>query len=360
MNGMKCHLPPAAYRPSRTRKRAALFVLVALVATPAAAQLTTETRDVTKRGTAAAEFLSIPVGARATAMGNAFSATVDDATALYWNPAGMTALPRPTFAVEYARWLVGIDFNYAAVVVPMRFGTLGLAVTALQSPEMEVTTIDEQNGTGERFDASSYALAISYARALTDRFSIGGTAKYVTERIWHSNATALAVDVGTMFETPFRGIRLGASISNFGSRMQMSGDDLLATVDIDPNNRGNNESNRADLRTDQFNLPLTMRIGLAGEVFENDNGRLTLAVDALSPSNSEQYVNVGAEVGLLGDLVMLRGGYSELFLQDSIRSFTLGGGLRYRFGALGLAVDYAYESQQYFDGVNRFTLALEF
>lgn len=344
---------------SRTGRAVALLSLAAS-ATPALAQLSPETRDVTKRGTAAAEFLSIPVGARATGMGNAFSATVNDATALYWNPAGMTGLPRTTFAVEYAQWLVGIDFNYAAIVVPMRFGTVGLAVTALQSPDMEVTTVDEQNGTGERFDAASYALAVSYARALTDRFSIGGTAKFVTERIWHSNANSIAVDVGTMFVTPFRGIRLGASISNFGARMQMSGDDLLTTVDIDPNNRGNNESNRADLRTDSFNLPLIMRIGLAGELFRGESSRLTLAADALSPSNSEQFVNVGAEVGLLEDLVMLRGGYSELFLQDSIRSFTVGGGLRYRFGALGLAIDYAYEAQRYFDGVNRFTLALEF
>ena len=247
-----------------------MLVLLAATAVPASAQLTTETRDVTKRGTAAAEFLSIPVGARATAMGNAFSATVDDATALYWNPAGMTALPRSTVALEYAQWLVGIDFNYAAVVLPMGFGTVGFAVTALRTPDMEVTTVAEQNGTGETFDASSYALALSYARALTDRFSIGGTAKFITERIWHSNANSIAVDVGTMFETPFQGIRLGASISNFGSRMRMSGDDLLTTVDIDPNNRGNNESNRATLNTDAFNLPLTMRIGIAGEVFESE------------------------------------------------------------------------------------------
>src|SRR5690606_35408832 len=125
---------------------------------------------------------------------------------------------------------------------------------------------------------------LSFARALTDRFSIGGTAKFITERIWHSNANSIAIDVGTMFITPFRGIRLGASIANFGARMRMTGDDLLATVDIDPNNRGNNESNRATLNTDSFNLPLTMRIGLAGEIFDNESSRLTLAVDALSPS----------------------------------------------------------------------------
>jgi hypothetical protein len=326
---------------------------------PVRAQFSGETRDVTKRGTAAAEFLTIPVGARATGMGNAYSASVNDATAIFWNPAGLTALQNGTFTVEHAQWLVDIDFNFGAVVLPTNLGTFGLAVTSMQAPEMEVTTVDQQEGTGETFDAASYAFTLSYGRALTDRFSLGGSVKYITERIWHSSASSIALDVGTLFVTPFQGIRLGASISNFGSKMQMTGDDLLAVVDVDPNNHGNNESNRAELGTDAFNLPLTMRIGLAGEVFQSANSRLTLAVDALSPSNSEQYVNVGAEVGLLGDLILLRSGYSELFLQDSIHSFSVGGGLRYRFASLNLAVDYAYEAQQYFDGVNRFTFALQ-
>lgn len=338
---------------------AALLVLAAFVPT-AAAQFNDETRSVTKRGTTAAEFLSIPVGARGTAMGNAFSASVDDASSIYWNPSGLASMEKGAFTAEYATWLAEINFNYAAVVLPTAMGTFGLGVTALRSPEMEVTTVDEQMGTGERFTASSYAFSLSFGRNLTDRFALGATAKVVNERIWHSSATGIAVDIGTMFETPFRGVRLGASISNFGTKLRMSGDDLLSIIDIDPNNRGNNESNRAMLVTDGFDMPLTMRIGIAGEVFQVGGNRLTLAVDALSPNNSEQFVNAGAEIGLLGDLVMLRAGYSELFLQDSIRSFALGGGLKYRFGPLDLAFDYAYEAQKYFDGVNRFNFTLQF
>ena len=346
------------HRPWQT---ALVLALVALVAAePAAAQFGSATREVTRRGTTAAEFLSIPVGARATAMGSAITASVNDATSIYWNPAGLSSLGTGTFAVEHAQWLVDIDFNYVAVALSTGFGTVGLGVTALTTPEMEVTTVTEQDGTGETFDAASYAFALAYGRSLTDRFSIGGTVKILQERIWNSSATGLALDLGTMFVTPFRDIRLGASISNFGTKMHITGDDLLVIADIDPNNRGNNESNRAELRTDGFDLPLTMRIGLAGEVFQTASTRLTLAVDALSPNNSEQYLNLGAEIGLLGDLVMVRGGYSEIFLDNAVRSFTVGAGLRYDFASLGLALDYAYEQQEFFDGVSRFTFALGF
>ncbi|MDZ4700518.1 MAG: PorV/PorQ family protein [Rhodothermales bacterium] len=340
--------------------RLGLALLLALVATPAYAQFESLTRAVTKRGTTAADFLSIPVGARATAMGNAITASVDDATSIYWNPAGLAGIDKGAVTLEYADWLVGLDFNFLSVALPMGNGAIGIGLTSMRTPDMEVTTVDQQNGTGETFTAGSYALALSYARDLTDRFSVGGSVKVVNERIWNSSASGVAIDVGTLFITPFRGIRLGASITNFGSKMQLSGDDLLVVVDIDPNNGGNNESNRALLRTDAYDMPLTMRIGLAGEVFSNDMSRLTLAVDALNPNNSEQYINLGAELGLFNDLVMLRGGYSELLLDDALRSFTAGGGLRYGFGSLGFALDYAFETQAYFSGVNRFTFALQF
>ncbi|MEZ4702119.1 MAG: PorV/PorQ family protein [Rhodothermales bacterium] len=343
-----------------TRSCLALALLLCLGAAPAHAQFESLTRAVTKRGTTAADFLSIPVGARATAMGNAITASVDDATSIYWNPAGLAGMRQGAVTLEYADWLAGLDFNFLSVSVPMGNGAIGIGLTSMRTPDMEVTTVEQQNGTGETFTAGSYALALSYARNLTDRFSVGGSVKVINERIWNSSASGVALDIGTLFTTPFRGIRLGASITNFGSKMQLSGDDLLIVVDIDPNNEGNNESNRALLKTDPYDLPLTMRIGLAGEVFENENSRLTLAVDALNPNNSEQYVNLGAELGLFGNLVMLRGGYSELLLDDALRSFTAGGGLRYGFGGLRFALDYAFETQEYFAGVNRFTFALQF
>ncbi len=103
-----------------------------------------------------------------------------------------------------------------------------------------------------------------------------------------------------------------------------------------------------------------MRVGLATELYERQGTRVSVAVDALSPSTADQHINLGAEVGLLGGLVQIRGGFQELFMEESTRSFTVGAGLQYNFGGLNLTADYAYEAAEYFDGVNRIAVGLQF
>ncbi len=340
------------------------LLLALLVALPASAQVADPFgdagRDVNKRGSTASEFLSIPVGARATSMGNAVAATSSDATALYWNPAGLTQMRGAGLTVEYADWFSGIDFGYTAVTLPLGGGMVAASVTSMQTADIEVTTEDAQNGTGQTYTAGSYAVTLGYGRSLTDRFSIGASVKYIQERIYNSNATGLAFDVGTLFTTPFRGIRLGASISNFGDKMQISGDDLRTRVDIDPNNQGNGTGNTALLETDRYDLPLTMRIGLSGELYRSNDARLTLAFDALSPNNSEQYLNAGMEAALFGEMVFLRAGYAELLLPDAVRGLTLGGGIAYRVGPVDLEANYAYEQMKWLGDVSRVSLAIGF
>jgi len=317
---------------------------------------------VTKVGTTAAGFLNIDVGSRALGMGGAYVAVADDITAMYWNPAGVARLKTAQTAFTHTKWLADVNFNYAAVVVPLgAIGNVGANATFLTMDEMERTTIAEPEGTGEMFDAGSYAFGLSYARDLTDRFSIGFNFKYVNEKIYHSTASGAAFDIGTIFDTQYYGLKIGMSITNYGTKMQMGGRDMLIQADIDPQISGNNENINANLNTDSYDLPLMFRVGVSMDLLKGKgNSNLIVAVDALHPNDDVESVNVGAEYGF-NKMFFLRGGYKSLFASDSEEGLCLGAGFSYSVpGAGTLMLDYAYEDFGVLKDVQLFTIGLGF
>ncbi len=315
----------------------------------------------TKVGTTAAPFLGIAVGAKALAMGGAFTATADDASALYWNPAGIARTAATQAAFSRVDWLVGSTLNWAAVTVPLDAdNVIGLSLTYLDYGEGEVTTIAFPDGTGNRWSASDLAAGLSYARNLTDRFTIGGTVKLIHQKIWNETSSAFAVDIGLIYLTRFNGMRLGMSISNFGTEMKLDGKDLLKQLDLAPDIAGNNRQTTAVLRTDSWTLPLLFRVGLAMDVIQAENHRVTLAVDALYPNDNDQSLSIGGEYNW-NNMVSLRAGYKALGIPDSEEGLTLGGGLQYKMSnSVQASVDYAYESFGIFDKVEKIMLSIRF
>ncbi|MCH9008163.1 PorV/PorQ family protein, partial [candidate division KSB1 bacterium] len=154
--------------------------------------------DVSKSGTSAATFLEIPIGAPAVGMGSAFVSLASDATALYWNVAGTAELEHNEVVALHSSWLAGTSLDFVGLVFSLgNFGNVGISLTSLSMDDMVVRTVEQPAGTGEFFNASDIAAGLSYSRKLTDRFSIGVTAKYIRQEIWHESASAFAIDVGT-------------------------------------------------------------------------------------------------------------------------------------------------------------------
>lgn len=319
--------------------------------------------QVTKTGTTAAKFLSIGVGGRANAMGGAFSAVAGDASALYWNPAGIHALGEYQAMATNTSLFNDLDINlrYLALVLPAgSLGSFGLSVTAINYGEMMVTTEYYPEGTGEQFSAGSYALALSFTRSITDNFAVGLTVKYIRENIRNSYADGIAFDVGTLFTTPFYGVKFSSMISNYGSKMQMSGEDLLIRYDADPQNKGNNETVDAYYKTERFELPLKLQIGLSREIELIEGQKLTLAVDAAHPNDNAEYVNVGVELSLFDNVISFRGGYRTLFLKDSQEGLSLGGGVHYTVGGFTVGVDYAFQQYSFLGNTQTLGVMLKF
>jgi hypothetical protein len=316
---------------------------------------------VSKRGTTAAPFLSIAQGARALGMGGAFVAVANDPSAMYWNPSGIADQQGFHFVVDHTNWIADVGYDYIGATVGLgTLGALGVNVTASNIADMKVTTVDKQDGTGEVFGVTDLAIGLTYALKLTDQFAIGFNPKYVYQNIWKMSASAFALDIGVKYQTPFDGFTLGMAITNFGSKMQMQGNNLLVLYDQDPGNTGINTRIPADLATDQWDLPLNFRVGIAYAASLGSANKITLAVDAAHPSDNYESVNVGGEY-VFEDVLYFRGGMKSMFLKDSEESFTLGVGFKQLLlGNLQFNVDYAYQNLSRLKNVQKFTIGVSF
>jgi len=337
------------------------ILFISLITVFGFSQLENE-QTITKRGTTSAQFLKIGVDARGSAMGVAFTAMTGDISQSFWNPAGLAHLEGIQTMFVNSPWLAETTFNFMAFAfnVP-RIGVIGASVTSLMVPEDIVRTVDQPEGTGELFEAGDLAVTFSYAKQLSDRFSIGGNLKFIQQKIWHASAQAMAADLGAVFVSPFKGIRIGASISNFGNDMTLDGRDLRISVDPDPVNEGNVEFINALYETDGFPLPLLFRVGLAGELINKGKTRLSFGLDALHPNDNTESINAGLEFAF-AETFFVRSGYSTLFRDGTEEGLTLGAGILYRLVGTNtkLKVDYSYSDFGRFDFIQRVSLGFRF
>lgn len=314
-----------------------------------------------KVGTSSAPFLGMPIGARALALGSAYVGTGNDALNLYYNPGAVSYSGISEVAISHTNWLVGTKFDWVGVVLNMDgVNAIGVSITQLNYGEDIVTTDLQQNGTGETWTASDLAIGLSYARNLTDRFSIGGTAKYIQQKIWNSSASSVALDVGLLYNTGFYGLKIGMSISNFGGDMRMDGKDLYRQIDLDPSSSGINKTIVSSLKTENWPLPLLYRAGVSMEAIKSDDLRLTVAADALRPSDNEESLNVGAELAWK-EMFFIRSGKRQLFYKEGIENYSLGGGIRWELTAVNaLSINYSYQDLNVFGGIQSLEMGITF
>jgi hypothetical protein len=307
-------------------------------------------------GTAGAQFLKIPVGPRATAMGGAFVSNADDASALFWNPAGIAQVKNNELVASYTSLWAGINLSHAGLVISTEnLGSFGFSMSMLTMGDMDVTTELQPEGTGQKFDAQDLMLGVSYARHLTEDFAVGVTMKFVNQRIWNETASGIAFDVGTQYRIGIEDLAIGMSMSNFGPDMQYDGRDLSVQFDGStqlPENR----LTPAQLAAEDYPLPLYFQVGVSMTVVNAENVKLHIAADAAHPSDNKERVNVGTELTLLGSL-FLRGGYR--FGYDTERA-TFGAGVLAPLGGATVTFDYAYAVYDLLPDVNRFSVGIRF
>jgi len=106
--------------------------------------------EITKKGTNAAQFLKIGVGARASAMGESYVAEANDASAMFWNPAGLAGVSNNELMFVQTNWIADMTYDFAALVMPFdNLGTFGIYYQGLSMNDMKVRTEYAPEGTGE-------------------------------------------------------------------------------------------------------------------------------------------------------------------------------------------------------------------
>lgn len=295
-----------------------------------------------RAGISTAQFLKIGVGGRAAAMGETFVAVSDDASALYWNPAGLAQFNNNQVIFSHNIWLVDINHDFLGAVYHLDSdNTFGISLTSLSMEKMPVTTEFNPFGTGEYFGFSDIALSVSYARKMTEQFSFGGTVKYIEETLDKLKMRGIMIDLGTYYRTGLGSTRFAVAVSNFGAELAPDGEVVLI-------------GSRKKSEWQSFAPPTMFRIGFAFEPFENEVNRLTTSIQLNHPNDNSENVSLGVEYSW-NRMVFIRGGYK---INVDEQNYSFGAGINVPISIAEFTFDYAFANFEKLGSAHRFSIIL--
>ena len=301
------------------------------------------------KGQSGFTFLQIPGSARAAALGGAFSGAKADVSSVFYNPAGAAAITGTGLYVGHTDWLVDMTLVDLAVIHDFGMMSLGVAYHGMDYGPIQGTVVRDGTpnyaSTGD-IDGTAYSLGVVAAAKLTDRFHAGFQFKYVVQdfdgsSVWstiivpsgylpravRNRVAAPMFDVGTQYNTGLRGLHVNMSLQHYGQRQQY---------------------------TQEFDLPLTYRVGFSGDALmfvtgeENPAQKINLYIDGVDRRDVTLDAAIGVEYfvdlssTMEGLTVSLRAGRRAAKYQEG--EFTAGAGATIPVPTLEtiLGFDYAY------------------
>ncbi len=306
------------------------------------------------------KFLSVSTDARFSALGDASTSIEGHSSAMFFNPASMAAMTNFTsISLGQVNWIADINYVFgSAAFMPKNglYGVFGISVLSVDygifkgtirdsDPTNELGYLD----TGD-FSPNAIAFGVGYAKALSDKFSVGGNIKYVRQDLTTSiigvtgaaaegnyskksyNGNVFAYDLGILYKTGFKNLNFGMCIRNFSEEVKYE--------------------------DEGFQLPLTFKVGISMNIFDliesmnSDLHSLLLIVDAVHPRDYYEQLNIGAEY-LLFNTLAFRLGYSS---PNDEHGLSMGVGFQKSYHNYQLALDYAYTNFGVFNDVHRVSL----
>jgi len=318
-----------------------------------------------RAGTAGAPELRIPVGARYLAMVGSPIASVTGLEALYWNPAGLDfSLTDANALFSYRSYIADMNMNFVAVSGRLgELGSIGLSFRSLNIGEINVTTMDQPDGTGQIMNPNYFILGLTYSKQLTDRVSIGANFNLINETIDRAAASGFSFDFGVQYRNLLgvSGFDLGVVVKNLGSSIKYDGNGLY----VQATSSGDRGPTFLKVDAASAELPTEISIGLSYQKKFNEENSVTVS----STFQNNNYTYDDYKVGLeytFKEILYIRGGYlyspqSSDDTPNIFQNYALGVGVNTKeFSDLDLSVDYAYVPVKFFDANNVFSIRFGF
>ena len=317
-----------------------------------------------RAGSVGALFLKLGMSPRAVALGNTYMGVSDDITGVFLNPVSIAGLEGTHFFISELEYLVDMRCIAGAVsfALPENIGgRLAFHYTGFLSGDMTMTTAQDIDGvlTDKDFSWNDMAIGATYARVFTDRFSVGLGLKYVRTDVADFYSQTVAFDIGTLYKTGYRNLRLGMSVTNFGPDMRFQGKYDNTYIS------GIWQVSIAEEYGD-YALPISLQVGIADDYyFADDVIRVTGAIDYSHPNDLAERIHLGAEFAY-DEMFFVRGGFfldmDERDTEDAVDpgDDALDRFMEFRFGAgvriSNIIVDYAWQDIENLGSVHRFAV----
>jgi hypothetical protein len=330
----------------RNQSRAFVSTLILLVAMTGAAHAGDIIRLFGEEnvGTAGGQFLRVPVGARAVALAKSYSALATDGSALFWNPAGIMRSPgRKNYFASHSEYTAGIDMDFASFHMRGQNFGYGVSMGVLRSGDILRTDEFHQQGTGQYFNANQFYIGGSLARAMTDRFSIGGTVKYYQENLDEYQLKSVLADMGILFLVGQGDLSIGFSVRNFGGSLQPDGSPPAMPDGYIP---------AADFQ--KFSAPTTGAFGVAKTWGLSEKVGLLTTAEFNHPSDYRESFRFGGELEIK-KMLFLRTGF-ETSREEG--GFAAGFGVQLLRKQFQLRIDYAFSDLGSFGTIHHISVDL--
>ncbi len=294
-----------------------------------------------KTGTAALQFLKFGVDARAIGMGEAYTAVTDDISSVYWNPAGLAPAYKNEVFFSHTNWPANIYHEFGAASFTNGVSTAAVYGSVLHMDDIDFIDEETFGPTGEQFTNSSIAIGVDYAQQFTRKFTAGVGVKYLRENLYEFSVNSYSIDLGSMYNTGWRNVKIGMALRNFGPDISYQvDDDEDGSNDEDPFDLFDNDGDGIpdeDGPEIESKIPMCFSLGISGDIMRTDLTHLIASLQLDNVIDRMETWNLGMEYKL-GNLA-LRGGYQ---INYDTNGFSAGVGYQVPTRYAIVNVDYAY------------------